>query len=453
MNSRFHYYLFSLGLAITILFMGCPPRTQSLRVQGSNWAPLVYNYAGIRVVQVQTQHSPVEVRLVFKGDDSWNSGSSPLLNQLGLANALRGGTIEHLPGDFAKQIDQEKAILSYGLGDGYGWLSLSCLEGRLKPAWELFQQATLEPGFDPETYRSEVRELDQRSELERKLSTWGLAQLVQSKGFGPLPFRSGTVLAEGIAVPTVDEVKQWYENTLLNKSQLALVVTGPVDAELVADLLLGGLSTIHSQSWEGEVVVKSAPPAPGIYLEKSQEDQEAIALHLPLVGDKNEGYSQIPLEEGAFMLFVQILEERLNRLFSTDPQAKRNIRLGLFRGSRPGGWLMLDGLQVMPRAELIMSELRNFYRDGLVDGELELARGMVVNNQLAHLQSNRRQADLWALEVGQGSLDRWPEVVNALQQVSEKVVLQMGRSSLESLSWFYYGVPSRLDRNSLSRLY
>lgn len=452
MNSRWTY-LFSLGLAISILFMGCPPRTQSLRVQGDKWTPLVYEYAGIRVVQVQTQHSPVEIRLVFKGDGSWNSGNSPLLNQLALANALRGGSTDLLPEDFTKQIDQEKAILSYGLGDGYGWLGLSCLEGRLKPAWELFQKATMEPGFDPETYRSEIRELDQRSELERKLSTWGLAKLVQSKGFGPLPFRSGTVLAEGIAVPTVDEVNQWYRNTLLDQSQLALVVTGPADAEVVADLLLGGLSTVNSQSWEGEADIKSPPPAPGIFLEKSPEDQEAIALHLPLVDVKSGGYSQTPMEEGAFMLFVQILEERLDHLFATDPQAKRNIRLGLFRGNRPGGWLMLDGLQVMPRAELIMSELRNFYRDGLVEGELELARGVLVNDQLAHLQSNRRQADLWAQEIGQGSLDRWPKVVNALQLVSEKVVLQMGQSSLESLSWFYYGVPSRLDRNSLSRLY
>ncbi len=441
-----------LGLLVATFLLGCPPRSQEATFAGEKWIPTTYDYAGIRVIQTQTPHAPVEIRLVYCGDPSWYTGTGPLMNQLALSTLIRGGTSDLEPEAFSNQVDTEKAGLSYGVGDGYGWIGLSCLEDRIRPAWKLFAACASQPGFDEATFSSEIREITQNSEVWSKLPIHGLAQLVLSKGFGPLPFKTGTVLATEEVAPTAETALQWYRNTLLGKGRLALVVTGPVDAELVADLLLQGLTDLSSLSWEDWEGLQPAPTAPGIHLEKSPEDKEAIALHLPLVDAKGEAYARNAVEEAAFLIFGQLLAERLERLFTDDPQAKRNIRYDLSRGTRPGAWLMLDGIQVMPRAELIMSELRRFYQEGAREGEVLRARRVLLNDQLSALQSNRQRADLWTREIGQGSFQRWGQLVNLIQVVPEKAVIQVGQTALDNLSWFYYGVPSRLDRNSLGRL-
>lgn len=449
MNFRWTYLLWLLSAT---LILGCPPRSQESVFIAQDWAPVVYDYGGIRVIQTQTSHSPVEVRLVFCGDHSWNTGTSPLLNQLALANIIRGGTSSLQPDEFASLIAGEYAEFSYLIGDGFGWLGFSCLEGRLQPTWDLFSQCIIQPGFNPTTYTAETKELEQNSEFWRKIPITGLSKLVRSKGFGPLPFQTGTVLAEEENVPTSATVAEWYRSTLLGKGRLALVVTGPADDELVVDLLLKGLTDLDHPSWDSGPVAQPEPTSPGIFLEKSPEDQEAIALHLPLVDPKEGQYARTAIEEAAFMIFGNLLAERLDKLFIDDPQVRRNIRFEVFRGTRPGAWLMMDGIQVMPRAELIMSELRRFYQDGPKEGEISAVRRVLLNDQLALMQSNRQQADLWAHEIGLGSLDRWPQVIGAIQSVPEKAVVQTGQTALENLSWFYFGVPSRLDRNSLGRL-
>ncbi len=441
-----------LCLLVATFLLGCPPQSQEAPFAGERWAPHTYDYAGIRVVQAWTARPLVEIRLVFCHDPSRYTNATPFMDHLALANLIKGGTSSLEPAEFSYQLAKEKMDLSFGVNDGYSWVGMSCLKSRIRPAWDLFVSCAASPGFHPTTFSYEISEIEQNSKLWAKLPVHGLAQLILAKGFAPLPFKTGMVLKEDWVAPTPESVLQWYRSNLLGKSRLALVVTGPVDPEVVTDLLLKGLTDLDHLPWEGMEAIQPKPPSPGLYLEKSPEGKEAIALYLPFIDPKGEAYVRTAVEEAAFLIFGQLFAERLEKLVIDDPQARKNIRFTLSLGARPGAWLMLEGIQVMPRAELIMSELRRFYQVGALDSEVLLARRVLLIGQLSALQSNRQQADLWTKEIGQGSLERWEQVVNGIQEVPKKAVVKVGRVALENLSWFYYGVPSRADRNSLERL-
>ena len=449
MNSKGYIWVICI---LSLVLAGCPSAPQGGEVAVDKFLPVVYDYGGVRVVQARTTREPIEVRLVFAAPGGQGPQASLLREDLALRNAIHGGTSNDAPGDFSKKLISHQAFLSYQTQPGASWIGMSCLSTELESAWPLFQDCALRPAFNQEIFADELKILGRISDLRRKSPLFGLGQLVRSKGFGPFPFELGTVLEEGIPEPDPQSLSSWYREDLLGRNKFALVVVGDVDAEKVADLLLNGLPEAASVSWDQEVVPTNVPPPAGVYLEKSASEKEAIALHLPLLDAKEGTYSQSSLDEAAFRLLGAVLSNRIEVLFANDPQAQRNVRFVHSNAHSKGLWMALDGQGVMPRAELIMSELRKFYLEGLREGELSHARQEVLQEELARLQSNRLQADLWAEQVGHGDYGQWGQLLNQVQVVPEKAVLKLGQLALENLSWFYYGVPSRLDRNSLKRL-
>ena len=449
MNSKGYILVISI---LSLLIAGCPSPPQGGQVKVEKFLPVVYDYGGVRVVQARTSREPIEVRLVFASPAGQGPKASLLREDLGLRNAIHGGTLNDGPGVFSQKLISHQAILSYQAQPDASWIGMSCLSTELESSWPLFQDCALRPAFNSDVFADELKIMTRISDLRRKSPLFGLGQLVRSKGFGPFPFELGTVLEEGIPEPDPTSLSNWYREDLLARNKFALVVVGDVDAERVADLLIKGLPEATSLSWDEEVVLSGVPPQADVYLEKSASEQEAIALHLPLLDVKEGTYSQSSLDEAAFRLLGTVLSNRIEVLFANDPQAQRNVRFAYSQEGSQGLWMALDGQGVMPRAELIMSELRKFYLEGLQEGELSHAREKVLQAELARLQSNRLQADLWADLIAHGDYDQWGQLINQVQTVPEKAVLKLGQYSLENLSWFYYGVPSRLDRNSLQRL-
>ncbi len=440
----------NLCIVLSLLWLtGCPSTTQENKLAGEKFTPIVYDYGGIRIVQVITPRDPVEIRLVFSNP---NMFQNPAVANLGLRTALNGGTTMLSPDQFASALELEKARLSYTLGAEYCWLSLACLPERLESSWSLLQQCALSPGFDQEIFASEQAESKQKAKLFSQSPLSGLAKLVRSKGFGPF-LMTGQLGSLGTeTIPEYQDIVGWHQEKLLPQSQIALVVIGNIDGEQVADLLLQGLTEVSSTPWERAGVSPSQKPEPGIFLEKSPNDQEAIALFLPQPIGEDDAPEDRAGQQAAFSILGQCLAERVDQLFAGDPQTRANLQSGYHTGPIPGYWFSLSDLQVMPRAELIMSEVRKFYNQGFQAGEVRRIKQTLLNQQLTYLQSNREQADLWAREVAEKSLSNWGLRVNALQSFNEKELFKIAQFSIENLSWFYYGVPSRLDRNSLSRL-
>lgn len=439
-------------LCLLLLLTGCPKPLEP-RVAVDQLGPEVFDYAGIRVIHVATPRAPMELRLVFQGNALWNNGIKPFQSRLALATALRGGAGNWSSNEMGAQIDQEKLLLDYKVDDGCAWLRMACLPEQLVTSWGIFKEIIMAPQFDDGALAAEQNGVTRTHDLVKEEALFGLGKLVRTKGFGPLGLGSGNGLEPGLELPGIDVIREWYQQKMLGQGRLALVVVGQVDAEAIADLLFRSLSNLPTRGWEGNDPTYSPVPLnKGVFVAKALGESEAIALHLPLADAKTQQYSSDVTAEAGLMVFWDLCKTRVRQLFADDPLLLSRLRFRFEGGSRPGGWMVIDGGRIMPPTELIMSTLRALYQNPPTAAEIETSRSSLLNQQLRTFQSNRNLADQLARSIGTDQLADMLPRLQAMQIVGDKQVLEMGQFALENLAWFYVGVPSRVDRNNLTRL-
>jgi|GEM_PF-3949652 len=443
----------NIALLFLVVFLSGCPKPLEPEVAVDQLQPQVYDYAGIKVIQVYTPRAPLEFRFVFQGIPDWNNGSRPFQSRLALSTALRGGAGDWSPSEVAMRIDTEKLLLDFSVGDGCAWLRMACLPDQLDSSWEVFQSIIMASQLDEQVLTAEQKAIRSTHDLLKEEALFGLGKLVRSKGFGLLGMGSGNGLEPGSELPGMDIVSNWYSQKLIAQGRLALVVVGDVDGETIADLLFASLSNLPARGWEGND--PSYAPVPlnkGVFVEKALGESEAIALHLPLADAKTKLYGQDLAAEAGLMVYWEVCKTRIRQLFAHDPLLLSQLRFRFETGLQPGGWMVIDGQRIMAPTELAMSNLRSLYQSPPSAAEIETARANLLTKILRPFQSNRNLADHLAAAIGTGHLQDLIPRLKTVQTVGNKDIIAAGSTALEHLSWFYVGTPSRVDRNNLTRL-
>jgi zinc protease len=184
------------------------------------------------------------VRLAFPGgllaETEANSGITRFLNAM-----WTRGTRSLSAAAFARQIEGLAAEIDGFSGRNSLGLTLDSLSETLDPAFELFAEALLEPGLEPEEIERERRET--LAAIDRREDRLGQRafQLFARTEFENHPYRL-SVLGERETIERLSaEDLARHSEQLLRADRAALAIVGDVDPEKVARLVedqLGGLS-------------------------------------------------------------------------------------------------------------------------------------------------------------------------------------------------------------------
>ncbi|MBY0401597.1 insulinase family protein, partial [Myxococcota bacterium] len=172
-------------------------------------------------------------------EDPTTNGQSRFLSAMWTRGTKRRSAI-----DYTRAVEGLAAEIEGFSGRNSIGLTLDCLSETLEPAFALFAEAILEPGFDPEELERERREtlaaLDRREDRLGQLAF----QLFARTEYENHPYGM-TVLGERESVSRFDPAAlERHMDRLVCADRAALSVVGDVDPERLARMLEGSFSAL-----------------------------------------------------------------------------------------------------------------------------------------------------------------------------------------------------------------
>ncbi len=191
-----------------------------------------FNVNGLKVLLRQTQKETLVMTMYFRGGTSNYQSSNAGIEAMALSGAVECGTSQYTADQFNDETDEYGLHLAGVVNDDYGAIKLACISRYADKAWNLFSAAIASPIF--ETQKFNLLKEQKIGELKASLSSPDarLTRLAQEFAFAGTPY---AINPEGTPVSlqsfTRDAVKDYYNNVLLNKNRMFLVVAGNITKE------------------------------------------------------------------------------------------------------------------------------------------------------------------------------------------------------------------------------
>jgi zinc protease len=205
---------------------------------------------GLKVILRQTQKETLVMSMYFRGGSLNYSAANAGVESLALSGLIECGTSKYSANDFNDQTDEYGLHLQGEASNDYGIVKLSCISRYTNEAWKLFSSAISSPLFDAQKFN--LLKEQKIDELKSGLSSPDarLTRLAVEFAFAATPYAinpDGTLAS--LAELNRDAVKDYYYNTLLNKSRMFLVVAGNISKEDIKKRILDDFSQIPTKEY------------------------------------------------------------------------------------------------------------------------------------------------------------------------------------------------------------
>lgn len=205
---------------------------------------------GLKVILRQTQKETLVMSMYFKGGSANYTAANAGIESLALSGILECGNSTYAAADFNDKTDEFGLHLNGNSTHDYGVIKLSCISRYADEAWKLFSAAISSPVFDEQKF-SLLKE-QKINDLKAALSNPDerLENLAKEVAFAKTSYAVnplGTV--QTLSALTKDAVKEYYYNTLLNRSRMFLVVAGNISKEDLENKVSKAFAAIPAKTY------------------------------------------------------------------------------------------------------------------------------------------------------------------------------------------------------------
>ncbi|MDX2000856.1 MAG: pitrilysin family protein [Chitinophagales bacterium] len=192
---------------------------------------------GLKVILKNTPKEVISARLFVEGGTANYPKAKEGIESLAFNIAMTGGTTKLNKVDFNTQA--EKIGTSFGSESTYdfGSMSMTCIKMFWDKSWELYTDAIMNPAFDPKEFKLTQEQMITAAKEAISNPDAYLRQLAMKNAFAGTNYEkvpNGS--PESLAKITLDDVKQYYKNTI-GKQRVFLVVVGNItEADLTAKI-------------------------------------------------------------------------------------------------------------------------------------------------------------------------------------------------------------------------
>ena len=425
---------FGLLLLLAALFAACPgPRSTGTDLKLERVAPQVFRYGGIRVALQSNARPPIELRLVIQ-----NRGSAAEF--LALETAFSTAPADMVQSDFEYWRDTYFLDFSLRHGDGQSVLRLSCLPEMLQRNWEVLGGMLGRSALDTAAVSAVVERQVEIGGFYKQTPAYGMEWMMRRdlrtfpEGLGPWP----GIDVEGVGIEEVQAAWQ----ALRRKERIGLVVAGGVDAEEMGNLLFGTLSELPG---DADSTARRPVPA-GVASGFQSRASESLVMGMGLVM----GFEEAAEAPGSVELLAEVIRLRLEEVFARDAKTRKGLQVRAFCYRMPAIFVYLEGGNVVPQAELVMSEMRKLKADWISVGEFEAARQVALARALGSYGSNRGWADELAARGFSEGADHFLHLAG-IRNANSKALQKLLSANWVSTNWFLTGDDAKVDEQALLR--
>lgn len=428
-------------IATMLVFLtGCPSARQPKPYVGTDINRIArYDYAGIPVAQVQESRPYVHLEVLFGRLPGMDRGLEAII----LEAVMLGGTGDLDPYVFALKMESAGGILDLVEREGYVSLRLRCLPEDLKESFLLMSQLLIHPQLEESVVSGVVAEHKALMRASENSPELAAEMLLREFAFAGTPSaRSSSPSPSTLAISTPASLHRLAVSEMFIRCNMGILVAGPVDAEMVGDLLFGTIDQLP----EGDcpAISEMSVTTGLVAMEHRPEGIEAITAALPAPG---------PGSPDAFVMdaAARILDAQARKRVVEQLRIAVNSEIRYVALPPAHLRITMTGPRMVQSAELVLSEIRKMKENGIRETALDSAKRWMLSEQQMALESSSNWAQQAAMSVltgGWGGFGNPQERIEALSPSHLQYVMEKYATGI---SWGFVGDTTRIDRRTLLR--
>jgi zinc protease len=206
---------------------------------------LSFDVNGLKVIFRPTQKETVSIRMYYRGGVANFKPEQSGIENLALAAAATCGTKNYTVQDYHELADEYGIEIQGESKRDYGTIGMDCISKYFDQGWKLFTDAIANPAFDPAEFQNEKEKaitsvFALQSNPESRVDQMSATAMFNGSLYSLDPLGTDKTLS-GF---TADSVKNYYQQKLLNKNRMFLVVAGNITKEELEKKVLAAFGTI-----------------------------------------------------------------------------------------------------------------------------------------------------------------------------------------------------------------
>lgn len=421
--------------------MACP-RIQKMPEKANIGGLQVFDYAGMQVIHQFVDRDYVHIRLHFDWANRLEFSKASQL--LAVESAFSAGAGKYNPSEYAEKVESVGAMLDFQ-SDAFGpVLRLNCLPDRLPQAFELLLLALTEPNFDRDAFLGirDARVAALRAKAaERKVLSMKLVQQAT------LPASMQADLDADLETEKVSRTiaEDLFKNVLRRRCGLRWIISGPIDAEVISDMLLDPSDLLPVGNCERLQMPIAEMNWSQIKMEQARRGLGVATALLP--APEADAQAAWPMR-----MLAEILRQRMQAALVENDRIAESVDC-YYLAEKPAFVVMqISAKNAFQGTEFALSEIRKAKENGFQLAEVEAAKE-VLRTQLAlsyeAAPALSSQLDA-AASLGMPNLAGNEEIL--IEKANQKTMQSLLKQYFHSISWGLVGDTTKVDRKSMLKL-
>lgn len=429
-------YIKSFILAIAVAAIGATAQAQTTE----------FSINGLKVIFKPSAKQTVSAVMFFRGGTANYAENQQGIENLSLSAATECGTKKYNKDAFKDIADKYSIGLGGTSGYDFGYINMSCVKPYFNQGWDLFSQAITNPVFDAKELSNLQQKLAANLQQEEGDPDTKLNQMTMSNSFEGTRFAfrpSGTPAS--ISGFKQTDVSNYYNNVLLNKERMLLVVVGNLSIEELKAKVEKAFMLVPS---------KGKPQLPNAQDYNVQEN----TLHIEnrdLATNYIMGLMGAPIvtdaKFNAYRLAFDILSDKLFE----EVRTKRNLSYApaayVRGGLQPFAAIYVTTTKPKEAVTVMVDEIKRLRNGGFTAIELRDAKSQFATSYFMKNESNGAIAMALGIAEFKGS---WKNEELFLDQINAVSLPELQATFTEytnGIQWNYLGVEAQADKDAFEK--
>jgi len=367
----------------------------------------------LKVIARESVKGTVSARLFIQGGVNNYPAEHQGIEELMLTLISEGGPANMTKEEYQSRMEAIGARISSSTGYDYGNISLSCIKQYVKPAWEIYSAAVLNPAFRQQDFELVKNKLitaakQKKTNPDAHLMDMAMESTWEGTDYEKKP--SGTL--KSLESITIEEIKK-YHTSVITKEQTFLVFVGDVSADVVRRMVASSFGNLPDGT-EKEWFVAEDGVEKGLKVEDRNIETNYITgvFSAPKKGTEESVHNALAMSILYDRFFEELRTKRslsyapqagstgyiarpMNRVYisTTDPEQSLKVMMDLVNSARTKGYTEkeLEGTK--------QSFLTNYYMGQETNASISMSLGV------SEIQNTWKNMDLFTKRVLSTSLE------------------------------------------------
>lgn len=408
--------------------------------------PTEINVNGFKVIFKPSQKQVVSAIMFYKGGTANYTDAQQGIESLTMSALAECGTAQYPKDAFKDKADKYGINIGGSAGYDYCHVDLNCVKPYFNEGWDLFVQAVLKPSFEANEVALLKQKLisglkNEEGDPDTKLGLMAKGNTFKGTRYAYLP----QGVPASIEKISAEELRTYYNDKLLNKNRMVLVVTGNMNVEDLKQKVAAAFSALPAAPLNQLPVAEETRIATN---NLNKEDRQLATNYiLGLVGAPDvQARSAVAYHLGINILSDRLFEEvRTKRNLSYAPQA-------FYRGGlKPYAGIYVTTTKPKEAVTVMADEVKRLRNGGFTETQLRNAKNEFATSYYMKNESSFSIALALGASEMNGSWKKEEMLLSEVNAVTLKEMQQVFNEYTRGIEWNYLGDTKLADQESFAR--